>query len=259
MSIRQPAVAGTFYPASPEHLQVMINDMLGEASFKKLSPKVLIVPHAGYIYSGPVAASAYCLLKPMRNSIKRVVLLGPSHRVAFEGLAVPTSQSFATPLGNISLDTQLINQLLELNQVHHLDDAHAAEHSLEVQLPFLKTCLEHFKLIPIVVGDATPYAVAETIETLWGDNSTLIIISTDLSHYHSYEEACHRDEQTIKAIEQLSSSLTGGQACGCYPLNGMLKVAQQRGMEVITLDVRNSGDTAGDKKRVVGYAACVIQ
>ena len=259
MKTRQPAVAGAFYPDSPEHLQSMLDDMLEDAPERSLSPKVLIVPHAGYVYSGPVAASAYRLLAEMKDKIRRVVLLGPAHRVAFEGLALPSVDAFATPLGNIPLDTQAMQALLGLQQVQQLDSAHAAEHSLEVQLPFLKACLDQFKLIPFVVGDASPHAVAEVIEKLWGDDRTLIIISTDLSHFHNYEEACHRDGLTVKAIEQLSTSLTGGQACGCYPLNGMLKVAQRRGMEVITLDVRNSGDTAGNKSRVVGYGAFVIQ
>ncbi|MDB2384641.1 AmmeMemoRadiSam system protein B [Endozoicomonas sp.] len=259
MKTRQPAVAGAFYPDSPEHLQSMIDEMLEDAPERSLSPKVLIVPHAGLVYSGSIAASAYRLLESIKAQVKRVVLLGPAHRVSFEGLALPSVDTFATPLGDISLDTEAMQGLLGLQQVHRLDEAHAAEHSLEVQLPFLKACLNQFKLIPLVVGDASPHAVAEVIEALWGDDRTLMIVSTDLSHFHNYEEACHRDGLTVKAIEQFSTSLTGGQACGCYPLNGMLKVAQRRGMEVITLDVRNSGDTAGDKSRVVGYGAFVIQ
>lgn len=259
MTIRQPAVAGTFYPDSPGALNQMINDLLGEAEVKDLSPKAIVVPHAGLIYSGPIAANAYRLLHSMAPEIRRVVLLGPSHRVPFQGMALPDCEAFATPLGQIPLDLDAMAALQSFSQVSVLDQAHKHEHSLEVQCPFLQSCLDEFKLVPIVVGDDSALSVAEVIEQLWGEQETLIIISSDLSHFHSYEEACYRDQQTAKAIEQLSSNLTGGQACGCNPLNGMLKVAQRRGMDVITLDVRNSGDTAGDKSRVVGYGAFVIQ
>ncbi|WBA82811.1 AmmeMemoRadiSam system protein B [Endozoicomonas sp. GU-1] len=259
MIIRQPAVAGTFYPDSPKALANTVKEMLSDAHPRDFSPKVLVVPHAGFIYSGPVAASAYRLLNSMRQNIRRVALLGPSHRVPLLGMALPDCEAFATPLGNIPLDIEAMEELKQFSQVETIDEAHTHEHSLEVQCPFLQECLDDFKLIPIVVGDTSPIAVAEVIEHLWGEEETLMIISSDLSHYHTYEEACYRDNQTVKAIEQLSCNLTGGQACGCYPLNGMLKVAQHRGMDVITLDVRNSGDTAGDKSRVVGYGAFVIQ
>ncbi|WP_419533145.1 AmmeMemoRadiSam system protein B [Endozoicomonas sp.] len=259
MIIRQPAVAGTFYPESPSALDHVVKELLNDADPRDFSPKALIVPHAGFIYSGSIAASAYRLLSSMRKSIRRVVLLGPCHRVPLQGMALPACEAFATPLGNVPLDAEAMAELKQFSQIQTIDQAHAYEHSLEVQCPFLQACLDNFKLIPIVVGDTSPLAVAEVIEYLWGEDETLIIISSDLSHYHNYEEACYRDNQTVKAIEQLSCNLTGGQACGCYPLNGMLKVAQRRGMDVITLDVRNSGDTAGDKSRVVGYGAFVIQ
>ena len=259
MTIRQPAVAGTFYPDSPDTLSHMITGLLDEAKPKDFSPKALVVPHAGLIYSGPIAATAYRLLRTMANDIRKVVLLGPSHRVPLQGLALPACDAFVTPLGQIPLDLDAMAALQSFSQVQVLDQAHAQEHSLEVQCPFLQACLNEFTLIPIVVGDCSALSVAEVIEQLWGEQETLIIISSDLSHFHNYEEACYRDQQTAKAIEQLSSNLTGGQACGCNPLNGMLKVAQSRGMDVITLDVRNSGDTAGDKSRVVGYGSFVIQ
>ncbi|WP_252176855.1 AmmeMemoRadiSam system protein B [Endozoicomonas sp. 4G] len=259
MNVRQPAVSGVFYPDQPELLKTVVNNLISEATERELSPKVLIVPHAGYIYSGAIAASGYKQLGLYRSKIKRVVLLGPSHQTAFEGIALPDCEAYSTPLGDIPLDADAIESLSRFNQVHTLDAAHAHEHSLEVQCPFLQSTLDHFKLIPLVVGDASPYAVAEVIDFLWGGDETLIVISSDLSHYLSYEEANRRDSLTTKAIEQMSSCLTGGQACGSYPLNGMLKIAQRRGMEVVTLDVRNSGDTAGDKKRVVGYGAYVIQ
>ena len=259
MTVRQPAVAGAFYPDDPEILQTVVHNMLQDTNQRDLSPKALIVPHAGYIYSGPIAASAYQLLEAYRTKILRVVLLGPSHQVPFEGLATPEADTFITPLGNIPVDTDAVEQLSRFSQVLPLSAAHAHEHSLEVQLPFLQACLDQFILVPLVVGHASPIAVAEVIDFLWGQDDTLIVISSDLSHYHTYEEAQRRDNLTVKAITQLSTDLTGGQACGCGPINGMLKVAQRRGMEVFPLDVRNSGDTAGDKKRVVGYGAFAIQ
>ena len=259
MTIRQPAVAGMFYPDSASALNSFVTEMLNDSPVRDLSPKVLVVPHAGYIYSGSVAASAYRLLEGMKDIIRRVVLLGPAHRVSLEGMALPDCDAFSTPLGDIPLDTQAMNSLLKFSQIQQSNTPHAMEHSLEVQCPFLQICLSDFKLIPVVVGDATPMAVAEVLDHLWGGEETLIIISSDLSHFHDYDEATYRDNLTVKAIEQLSSNLTGGQACGCHPLNGMLKVAEHRGMEVITLDVRNSGDTAGDKDRVVGYGSFVIQ
>ncbi|MCL6270530.1 AmmeMemoRadiSam system protein B [Sansalvadorimonas sp. 2012CJ34-2] len=259
MSVRQPAVAGSFYPANSTTLKEAIARFLNEANSRELSAKVLIVPHAGYIYSGPVAASAYKLLESRGDEITRVVVLGPSHRALFEGLALPNCNTFNTPLGHVPLDSYAIENLLSLSQVHTLEAAHELEHSLEVQIPFLQTCLDSFTLIPLVVGEASPLAVSEVLEMLWGGSETLIIISTDLSHYHSYDEACSRDASTVRAIERLDHNLTGGQACGCRPLNGLLQLAQQKGMKITTLDVRNSGDTAGDAERVVGYGAFAAQ
>ena len=259
MKTRQPAVAGSFYPASTEELDATVTAFLANAPKRELSPKVLVVPHAGYIYSGQTAAAAYRLLQEQADTIRRSILLGPSHRVAFQGLALPDCKTFTTPLGEVPLDTQAMHTLLNLGQVQVLDTAHAAEHSLEVQIPFLQRCLKDFQLVPLVVGNASTMAVAEVLKNVWGGDETLIVISTDLSHYHSYDEACARDASTVKAIEQLTPELTGGQACGCRPLNGLLEVARQRGMQVSTLEVCNSGDTAGDKNRVVGYAAFALQ
>ncbi|GAA4649354.1 hypothetical protein GCM10023116_16280 [Kistimonas scapharcae] len=259
MRTRQPAVAGSFYPANTEKLDAAIATFLANAPKRDLSPKILVVPHAGYIYSGQTAASAYRLLQEQADTIRRVILLGPSHRVPFRGLALPDCETFATPLGDVPLDTQAMQALLSLGQVQVLDAAHTMEHSLEVQVPFLQRSLKDFHLVPLVVGDASTIAVAEVLEAIWGGDETLIVISTDLSHYHTYDEACARDAATVKAIEQLTPNLTGGQACGCRPLNGLLEVARQRGMQVSTLEVCNSGDTAGDKNRVVGYAAFALQ
>lgn len=261
--IRHPVVAGMFYPADVNILKKDIQHYLDENDTSthvlKNIPKAIVVPHAGYVYSGPIAASAYKLLIPLKHQIKRVVLLGPSHQVAFKGLAVPESDTFKTPLGNIPIDQKGIQLLSDLPQVIASDIAHRDEHSLEVQLPFLQEILDDFSLIPLVVGDAERHEVAEVIERLWGDEHTLIVISTDLSHYHEYYEAKKLDRATSDAISCLKPDLIGYEdACGRNGLKGMLTVAQDKELSVETLDLRNSGDTAGSKDRVVGYGAYVF-
>jgi len=255
--IRQPAVAGLFYPDDPLLLQQQVAKLLTQDVPIGPAPKALIVPHAGYIYSGPVAASAYLQLTPIRDQIQRVVLLGPAHRVAFSGLAASSAQYFATPLGMIRIDQTAMNAILELPQVRVLDQAHREEHSLEVQLPFLQTVLNtDFGLIPLVVGEAEPGAVAAVIELLWGGPETLVLISSDLSHYHDYETARRLDSATSHAIEQLNpQAIDYQQACGRTPVNGLLLAARHHQLHATTLDQRNSGDTAGGRDRVVGYGA----
>lgn len=256
---RLPAVAGMFYPADAGALKHDILHYLDEADTPQIVPKAIVVPHAGYIYSGPVAASAYKLLLPLKDRISRVVLLGPSHRVAFSGLAAPEADTFNTPLGDIKIDQQGINAIRDLPQVLVSDMAHRDEHSLEVQLPFLQLVLENFSLIPLVVGDAERHDVAEVIERLWGDEHTLIVISTDLSHYHEYNEARRMDRLTSDAIEHLKPDLISYEdACGRNGLKGMMTVAEQKHLHATILDLRNSGDTAGSKDRVVGYGAYVF-
>jgi AmmeMemoRadiSam system protein B len=218
-------------------------------------PKALIVPHAGYIYSGATAALAYARLAAGRKTIRRVVLLGPVHRVPVRGLALPDVDSFATPLGQIELDQDAIAAISPLPQVVLSRAAHAQEHSLEVQLPFLQSVLEDFKLVPLAVGDASPAQVAEVLEALWGGPETLIVISSDLSHFLPYRTAQAVDEETTQAILTLSGALTHEQACGGTPVNGLLLTARQHGLQPQLLGLCNSGDTAGDKGRVVGYAA----
>ncbi|HHO67686.1 MAG TPA: AmmeMemoRadiSam system protein B [Gammaproteobacteria bacterium] len=257
IQIRQPAVAGMFYPDDPALLQQQVEDFLaGEEAAAGPPPKALIVPHAGYIYSGPVAARAYARLKPLRSRIRRVVLLGPAHRVAFRGLAASSARYFATPLGLVPVDQAAVEQILSLPQVQVLDEAHRDEHSLEVQLPFLQTVLDDFSLVPLVVGDAEPGEVAEVLEQLWDGDETLFVISSDLSHYHDYETARTIDSATSRAIEQLHpEAIHYEQACGRNPLNGLLLAARRHGLQAHTLDLRNSGDTAGPRDRVVGYGA----
>ncbi len=254
--VRTPAVAGSFYPDQPVQLQQMVQHHLAEGKPSEGIPKALIVPHAGYIYSGPVAGSAYRSLLPLSNQIKEVILLGPAHRVAFHGLAAPTSHAFSTPLGEIAIDTALLQQIIDLPQVYLLDEAHHQEHCLEVQLPFLQEVLDEFTLLPLVVGQATTDEVSEVLEQLWGGPERLILISSDLSHYHPYATAQKLDQTSSLAIEQLNSeALNHDSACGRIPINGLLQIAKRRHLREETLDLRNSGDTAGDKQRVVGYGA----
>lgn len=256
--IRPPAVAGTFYPANPDVLRDVIEQDLAQATpASDISvPKVLIVPHAGYIYSGPIAASAFVLLEPYRQSIKRVVIIGPSHRVGFTGVAISNADFFDTPLGAIAVDKVAQARLSEIAGVHIIDEAHAAEHSLEVQLPFLQFMLDKFTIVPIVAGDADPQLIAKIIETLWGGSETLIVISSDLSHFHQYQTARQLDQATSQAILDLDVNAVDSQhACGCVGIKGLLAFAQHHPLEATVLDMRNSGDTAGSKDSVVGYGA----
>jgi MEMO1 family protein len=258
---RHPAVAGSFYPADPKILQQQVEHFLHEQpETKQPVPKAIIAPHAGYIYSGPVAASVYRRIAPAKGNISRVVLLGPSHRVAFRGLALSRADSFVTPLGNITLDHHADAQLLELPFIDYIEQAHSQEHSLEVHLPFLQQTLGYFKLIPIVVGDASPTQVGAVLELLWGGPETLIVISSDLSHYHDYATAQRLDRATSEKIERLQyEQLDYESACGRNPVSGLLAVARKLSLQVKTVDLRNSGDTAGDKQRVVGYGAYVVE
>jgi AmmeMemoRadiSam system protein B len=257
--VRSPAVAGVFYPSDAATLRHEINIYLRAADSAGPYPKALIVPHAGYVYSGPVAASGYRLLEPIRHIIERVVLVGPSHRVPLHGLATTGDDEFATPLGSVPVDTKSVNLALKLPQVHVLDEAHRAEHSLEVHLPFLQMTLNEFSLVPLAVGHTTVDAVAEVLELLWGEAETLIVVSSDLSHYHDYTTARGLDSETAHLIERCDWGQVGGErACGHAGIRGLLKVAKQHGLRVKTVDLRNSGDTAGPRDRVVGYGSFVV-
>jgi hypothetical protein len=257
---RQPAVSGSFYPANPEQLHLMLNQYLGDAATAEKVPKAIIVPHAGYIYSGPIAASAYARLKKAHDRITRVVLIGPSHRVAFRGLAVSRAETFTTPLGRVPVDLAAVQSIVQLPFVEYIEQAHTYEHSLEVQLPFLQEVLDNFEIVPIVAGDASPEQVSQVLDALWGGDETLIVISSDLSHYHDYATAQQLDVSTSHAIEQLQyERLASESACGKVPVSGLLKLARKKSLSVKTIDLRNSGDTAGDKSSVVGYGAYVIE
>lgn len=257
--VRTPAVAGLFYPANSRELRAMVSRFLADAPRVDPAPKAIIAPHAGYVYSGSIAASAYARLASARGTIRRVVLLGPAHRVGFRGLALSSAESFLTPLGTVAVDQEAIALIRALPQVHVLDQAHAQEHSLEVHLPFLQEALGSFSLVPLVVGDAEPEEVAEVLERLWGGRETLVVISSDLSHYHDYVTAQAMDRATSRAIENLRPEDIGyDDACGRNPVRGLLLVARRHGLHAKTIDLRNSGDTAGARDQVVGYGAYVV-
>jgi MEMO1 family protein len=259
-NVRHPAVAGLFYPDDPRVLRDTLTKYLGAVNEVESVPKAVIAPHAGYVYSGPVAASVYARLKPARGKIRRVVLLGPAHRVGCRGLALSSATSFQTPLGRIPIDQEAAKEILIMPQVQIMDLAHAQEHSLEVQLPFLQEMLGEFSLVPLVVGDASAAEVSEVLEKLWDGPETLIVISSDLSHYHDYATAQRMDRATSDAIEALRYEDIGfDDACGRVPVSGLLHIARRRGLHAKTVDLRNSGDTAGPRDRVVGYGAYVIE
>mgnify|MGYP001815803690 FL=1 len=254
--IKPPAVAGFFYPDSAQVLRDTVREFMRDAHSEGAErPRALIAPHAGYQYSGPIAASAYTTLAPWADAIRRVAVLAPSHRVPFRGIATSSADVFRTPLGDIAVDRVAVERLEEMPAVQVLDAAFAEEHALEVQLPFLQGVLPDFTLVPLIVGDADSEDVSAVIEAL-GSEDTLIVVSSDLSHYHDYRSCQQRDRETTQRIEGMQAERIGPHdACGAYPIRGLLKTAQRHGWHVRTLDLRNSGDTAGDKSRVVGYGA----
>lgn len=259
---RPAAVAGQFYPGEAETLRITVQELLRQASVGEhppIAPKAIVAPHAGYIYSGELAARVYARLHSAAQSIERVVLLGPSHRVGFHGIACSSADSFTTPLGTIELDREALDSISQFPAVVTLDEAHAQEHSLEVQLPLLQSVLGSFRLVPLVVGQASADEVAGILEKLWGGPETLVVISTDLSHFHRYDEANAIDQNTARLIEDLQPKLSGEQACGCRGLNGLLLLLRKRQLPIHRVGICNSGDTAGDRARVVGYGAWVVE
>ena len=258
IGVRPPAVAGFFYPGGAGQLRRLVEGFLASAppDVEGSPPKAVIAPHAGYSYSGPVAASAYAQVARCAARVRRVVLLGPAHRRPVHGLALPGASALATPLGSVPVDEEGCRMAEAVDPVFVQPKAHEGEHCLEVHLPFLQVVLKDFAVVPLVVGDPRPEHVAEVLETLWGGQETLIVVSSDLSHYRTYDAARKLDEGTARAIEALDPDAIGpDQACGRVPIVALLQVARARGMRARTLDLRNSGDTAGDRQRVVGYGA----
>jgi MEMO1 family protein len=264
--VRPPAVAGSFYPESEADLRETVTALLAAArdtlaatpaapAGTSRAPKAVIAPHAGYIYSGAIAASAFAAFAPIAAAIRKVVLLGPAHRVPVRGLALPEARGFATPLGVVEIDPGMARAASRLPQVRLQPEAHAPEHSLEVELPFLQVLLGEFKLLPLVVGEASGEEVAEVLEQVWGDEETAIVISSDLSHYLPYDTARRVDRETADAILRLAGPFDPRRACGASPIGALLVEAKRRGLLPSLLDLRNSGDTAGDRRQVVGYGA----
>ena len=254
---RPAAVAGRFYPASAPALGRLVDKCLAKARpGRSAKPKAIIAPHAGYIFSGPIAGSAFRPWVEEAATIQRIVLVGPSHSVYFDGLALPSHTQFATPFGNVPVDLDSVKQLRGLPQVQVFDAAHEQEHALEVELPFLQRTLQDFQVVPLVVGEASDEEVGEVLDLLWGGPETRIVLSSDLSHFHSYEAARRIDRATADRIEAgAGDELTGNHACGYRAIRGFLRAAAARGLTVETTDLRNSGDTAGPRDRVVGYGA----
>lgn len=255
-TVRRPAVAGLFYPGSAGELRSAVESLLDAAvADPGPVPKAVIAPHAGYVYSGPIAAAAFRALASGGEAPSRVVVLGPAHRVPVRGLALPGADAFATPLGEVRVDAEAAAAVARLPQVSTFPEAHAPEHSLEVELPFLQTLFPEARVLPIVVGDADEEEVAEVIDLLWGGPETAFVISSDLSHYLPYDVARRVDRETADEILALEGPLHPRQACGAFPINGLLVAARRRGLMSRLLDLRSSGDTAGDRGRVVGYGA----
>jgi len=254
-SIRKPAVSGLFYPSDPTQLSVDIDRLMAGAKQHEVSPKALIVPHAGYIYSGAIAAAGYVALSSKRDVIQRVILLGPTHRVAVRGLALPGADYFDSPLGTIKVDEDAVQAIADLPQVIISPQAHELEHSLEVQLPFLQQVLTDFSILPLAVGMASAEEVAEVLDRVWGGDETLIVISSDLSHYLPYAMAQQIDNATVQSILELKQPIAHDHACGGTPISGLIVAAQRHHLKPSLLDLRNSGDTAGTRDQVVGYAA----
>ncbi|MDH5178625.1 MAG: AmmeMemoRadiSam system protein B [Gammaproteobacteria bacterium] len=255
--IRHAAVAGMFYPDQELELRQMVQGYLNQATpLDGPAPKAIIAPHAGYIYSGPVAASAYINLLKVAKQIQRVVLLGPAHRVPVRGIAASSAGNFATPLGLVPIDMEAVRMICEMPGVRIDDEAHMLEHSLEVHLPFLQVVLDKFTLVPLLVGRASAVDVDLVLSRLWNGPETLLVISSDLSHYHDYKTARELDKATSEAIEKLDyEHINYENACGRDPVNGLLHFAKRFGLHAKTIDLRNSGDTAGPHDKVVGYGA----
>lgn len=257
MNIQSSVVAGMFYPADPDELTDLLQTFFAQIpkEYTKI-PKAIIAPHAGYIYSGLTAAFAFACLKNLQQKLKRVIVIAPSHRHPFHGIAISSADFFQTPLGKISVDRETLKKLAKFPQVLELDIAFASEHALEVELPFLQTQLQDFQLIPLLAGDASADEVCKVLENLWEDKSTLIVASSDLSHYHPYNVAQKLDLKTIHKMLALDyENLHGEEACGYIGVRGLLKMAKNNHWHAHLIDLRNSGDTAGDKNQVVGYGA----
>jgi AmmeMemoRadiSam system protein B len=255
-NVRYPAVADMFYPADPMELAHTINNLVSYAKEVSHIPKAIITPHAGYIYSGEIAANAFAALIKVAKQIRRVVIMGPAHHYPFRGVAASSADYFLTPLGKIELDQDAIAKIIGLPRVTISDEAHLYEHSIEVQLPFLQVLLSDFKLIPLLANTSPIEYITQVLDALWGGDETLIIVSSDLSHYHPYAEAQTMDKQVAQAIlDGKIEAIKDENACGALPIRALVQIAKQKNLQAKLIDLRNSGDTAGTKDKVVGYGA----
>ena len=259
MRVRPPAVAGLFYPAGADELESAVEACVAGHGGTGSVPKAIIAPHAGYVYSGPIAGSAYARVLPAPGRITRVVLLGPAHRTPDAGIAASSADAFATPLGQLAVDIGSRDALVAAGLVTIRDDAHAQEHSLEVQLPFVQVTLGDVTVLPLAVGHVAPDRVAEVLDRVWGGDETLVVVSTDLSHYEDHATATELDRRTAEAVVARRPDRLGRyDACGVIPLQGLLAAAVARGLGVELLDLRTSADTGGGPDRVVGYGAFAV-
>jgi AmmeMemoRadiSam system protein B len=261
MRTRAPAFAGMFYSDKPQELAAAVKTYVAEAAppATPTPPKAVVVPHAGYIYSGPIAGTAYASLASRGGQVERIILLGPSHRVAFAGVATSGADTFATPIGPVAVDREAVASLIQARLAREFEPAHENEHSLEVQLPFLKQLFPAARVVPLLAGDDDWQAAERILATLWGGDETVIVVSSDLSHYHDYATAQKLDAGTAQTMERLAAGqVDHEQACGATGVNALLALVAQKGLACTTLDLRNSGDTAGPKNRVVGYGAFAI-
>lgn len=269
LRLRPAAVAGRFYPAEPEALRKSVDRFIDEGRRQRpeirteteaAGLKAIIAPHAGYVYSGPIAGTVYARVAALRGKVNRVVLIGPAHYVGFRGIATCSADVFRTPLGDVPVDRESVEALQALPDVGVIDKAHVPDHALEVQLPFLQRCLGDFRVAPLLVGDVAVERVAAVLKHLWGDDRTLIVVSSDLSHFLDYETASAKDRGTAEAIEQLNAGAIGSdQACGRRAIQGLIQCALAEGLQCRLLDLRNSGDTSGARDRVVGYGAFIFE
>jgi MEMO1 family protein len=252
LAVRPPAVAGSFYPGNREVLARKVGALLAAAPVTGPRPKALIVPHAGYVYSGPIAANAFARIASFANEIERVILVGPAHREYVDGLAWPDAARLATPLGEVAVD---VDAIAGIEAIRPNASAHAREHCLEVELPFLQTLMPKARVVPLIASRASPEVVGRVLDTLWGGPETLIVISSDLSHYLAYAKGRARDQKTVDQILAFDPTLDGDQACGAVAINGLLSIARAKRLQPELLDLRSSGDTAGSRDEVVGYTA----
>ena len=259
MKNKKADVAGLFYPAEPKELREMIEVFISNAKVAQNLTRAIIAPHAGYVYSGPIAGSAYRALYSSKETIKNVVIMSPSHNISFDGVATHSADSFSTPLGDLHVNKEIKETISNLPFVKELDNAFIREHALEVHLPFIQHTLPQAKIVPLIVGHTYPEEIQMLLETLWPDPTNAFVISSDLSHFLSYVQAQKIDSLTAKQIEKLLyKEIHHEQCCGFFPLRGLLKFAKEHGLKITALDLRNSADTAGDKGRVVGYGSFIV-